>query len=179
MTYKASTKNPMSPAQANYLMKLIFQAFANDPKGRRIALDNMAKLDSAAAASSMIDMLKAGTKAQQELTAAQKIAAANAAIKVVIPTKGVKLLIDGTEYHVKKHGWKDQYSVFAGGGYLGTLGMGKTAVVEEILADPALYAAKATEYGHTTKRCCFCHTKLKDPVSIAKGYGPVCEGKYL
>lgn len=179
----AST-DPMTPAQGSYLMKLIMQAFQNDPKARRIALDNMATLKTRSAASSAIDAMKGLTEAASQKTAAQKMADAVAAVNVVLPTKGAKLLVNGVVYLVKNHKWKNQISVYVenqwgDSSYFATLGMGKTAAIESVLASPAQYEASAVAYAGATEKCSFCHTPLKDPVSIAQGYGPVCKKKYV
>ena len=39
--------------------------------------------------------------------------------------------------------------------------------------------AKAKAYGIQTGNCCCCNRELTDPVSVANGIGPVCEGRWF
>ena len=39
--------------------------------------------------------------------------------------------------------------------------------------------AKAKAYGQETGTCCCCNAKLTDPVSVANGIGPICEGRWF
>ncbi|CAB4122537.1 hypothetical protein UFOVP32_34 [uncultured Caudovirales phage] len=50
-----------------------------------------------------------------------------------------------------------------------------TAALRAFAADPKGEAAK---HGQLTGGCCFCARPLKDKVSLAVGYGPVCAGKF-
>lgn len=48
-------------------------------------------------------------------------------------------------------------------------------LLDEMAIDPVGFAAA---YGKKTGRCCFCHTQLTDPQSIAAGFGPTCSRNY-
>jgi hypothetical protein len=52
-------------------------------------------------------------------------------------------------------------------------------LVHKLSPEDKLTAEKAAEFGHTHGYCCFCQRELTDAKSVAKGYGPVCERKYL
>jgi hypothetical protein len=45
----------------------------------------------------------------------------------------------------------------------------------EIAGDPLEAAVK---YGRSTGTCCICARELTDPVSVANGIGPICQGKF-
>lgn len=51
-----------------------------------------------------------------------------------------------------------------------------TAAVAAVAADPL---TAAIEYGKATGRCSCCGRELTDPVSIAKGIGPICESGFF
>jgi hypothetical protein len=48
-------------------------------------------------------------------------------------------------------------------------------LLDALLEDPK---AAAVEFGHRTGSCCVCGRTLTDPESIAKGIGPICEGRF-
>lgn len=49
------------------------------------------------------------------------------------------------------------------------------ALLDMFEEDPAGLVAR---YGLSNGRCCFCRIALKDPISLAMGYGPVCSSHY-
>lgn len=51
--------------------------------------------------------------------------------------------------------------------------------IEQALATIAANPKEAArEYGRLTGKCCICNRQLEDEQSVAKGIGPICEGKF-
>lgn len=49
------------------------------------------------------------------------------------------------------------------------------ALLAEIAVDPSKVAR---DYGKETGQCCLCGRELSDPESVARGVGPICEGRW-
>lgn len=52
-------------------------------------------------------------------------------------------------------------------------------LARRIHAEHRITAEEAAKFGAEHSYCCFCSRDLSNPVSVEKGYGPICEKKYL
>lgn len=159
---------PMTEPQFSYLISLIGQAYATDPTARIAALVEAAGYDFNAA-STKIDFYK---------PVAKNAPAAAVAMPAYLPPFG-HYLVDGSEIHVKKPNYGTGAMVIKDGKFLGMVGKHAAATAALVQLDSAETAyACVVAFAKATSKCGVCHTKLKDPKSIAAGIGPVCAKKY-